>query len=273
MKLNESAPLIFWLLVGYFQKNDKAFMKTEGIFRITSRVLDIRVLNLHLSKGSYATLANESDPHVVTNYWKHLLREMKEPLIPFSQYEKYGKLEQEPDDKVRITKIKELLQELRDGDLLRYVTLKFLIDFFREVVELEGHNRMTAYNIAVTVGPNIFRPAMTKAGDIVRVGIFYNAMLHMIQHYGYMFDEDTSKDKVLSQKALGSVGVYKNLEVEQLIFKDHASDDDSVNSDTIFDQIGRADESFDVRQNGFSDKNKNAISRKKSKNYLNKNEM
>ena len=52
-------------------------------------------------------------------------------------------------------------------------TLKFLVEFFNEVVDYEPNNlsqhfpddlalsnkgnRMTAYNIAVCVGPNIFR--------------------------------------------------------------------------------------------------------------------
>ena len=67
-------------------------------------------------------------------------------------------------------------------------TLKFLIKFFREVVENEGMNRMTSYNMAITVGPNIFRPRSVKSSDIMSVGIYYSAMIKMIETYETMFD-------------------------------------------------------------------------------------
>ena len=56
--------------------------------------------------------------------------------------------------------LKFLLNQLPE---LNFITLKFHIEFFREVVKNEKHNRMTAYNMAVTVGPNIFRPKVTRS--------------------------------------------------------------------------------------------------------------
>ena len=41
-------------------------------------------------------------------------------------------------------------------------TLMFCIKFFKELISYESYNKMTSYNIAVTVGPNIFRPRNDK---------------------------------------------------------------------------------------------------------------
>lgn len=48
---------------------------------------------------------------------------------------------------------------------------------------------MTSYNVAITVGPNIFRPRHHKKDDLLNVGVFYDAMLRMIEHYSTVFDE------------------------------------------------------------------------------------
>ena len=48
-------------------------------------------MEVHLAKGDYAYLASHPKPdsHTVTNYWKRLLRAMKEPLIPYDLYDKF----------------------------------------------------------------------------------------------------------------------------------------------------------------------------------------
>ena len=95
------------------------------------------------------------NPHIVANYLKRLLREMKSPLIPFHLYEDFGNLNDKDNDDERFIEIKRLVGLLSEQ---RKNVLKFLLEFFLEVVSHENENKMTTYNIAVTVGPNIFRP-------------------------------------------------------------------------------------------------------------------
>ena len=78
----DEAPLIFWLLAGYFRRNPELF-KTEGLFRITSSNDKLRILELHLSQGNFPYLLTVKDPQLISNHWKRLMKEMKEPLIPF----------------------------------------------------------------------------------------------------------------------------------------------------------------------------------------------
>ena len=74
-------PLIFWILTGYF-RSKLSHIQTIGIFRVKGSNSNIRQLEYHMSKGNFSFMTKVEDPHTVTNYWKRLLREMKEPLIP-----------------------------------------------------------------------------------------------------------------------------------------------------------------------------------------------
>ena len=82
--------------------------------------------------------------------------------------------------------IKYLLNELPP---LHFNTLKFHVEFFQEVVDHEPMNKMNSYNVAVTVGPNIFRPKSHKKGDEYKVGIFYDLLEKMIDNHIELFDK------------------------------------------------------------------------------------
>ena len=58
--------------------------------------------------ANFSYLAELDDPHLVANYWKHMLREMKNPLIPFEQYDVFGALAEIPEER-RPMRIKELV--------------------------------------------------------------------------------------------------------------------------------------------------------------------
>ena len=83
------APLIFWLLAGYFRAEPFHFKKT-GLFRVTASDMKVRELEIQMSQGNFHYLKKTAEPHVVANYWKRLLREMKEPLVPQEQYEAFS---------------------------------------------------------------------------------------------------------------------------------------------------------------------------------------
>ena len=68
-----------------------------------------------MSMANFAYLTIIEDPHIITNYWKRLLREMKNPLIPFDKYESFGALGSIPEEN-RIVETKKLVKQL---DLLR----------------------------------------------------------------------------------------------------------------------------------------------------------
>lgn len=54
---------------------------------------------------------------------------------------------------------------------------------------------MNFYNIAVTVGPNIFRPKVIKPADLINAGTFYDIMIRFMNDFDQIFgnaDEKTN---------------------------------------------------------------------------------
>lgn len=47
---------------------------------------------------------------------------------------------------------------------------------------------MTSYNIAVTAGPNIFRPLTVRPADLINAGTYYDAMIRMMENYEVLFE-------------------------------------------------------------------------------------
>ena len=100
-----------------------------------------------MSQGNHAFIRDVTDPHIVTNYWKRVLREMKEPIIPFDMYVPFGKIldgdamllsfssscdtNVVQDDSIQLLKLKSALNELPD---INFNTLKYHIAFFKEVI-------------------------------------------------------------------------------------------------------------------------------------------
>ena len=86
----------------------------------------------------------------------------------------------------RIYKLKSLVEALPEQNK---VTLQFIIHFMREVVSHEPDNRMTSYNIAVTVGPNIFRPLQVRPADLFNAGTYYDVVIRMMENYEVLFED------------------------------------------------------------------------------------
>ena len=58
---------------------------------------------------------------------------------------------------------------------------------------------MTAYNVAITVGPTIFRPEKTRPDDITNVGSYYELIIQMIQQYDLLFDDNIDYIDILAK--------------------------------------------------------------------------
>ena len=50
--------------------------------------------------------------------------------------------------------------------------------------------------MAVTVGPNIFRPKFLNPKDITNVGIYYELLIRMMENYDVLFDKDITSDDI-----------------------------------------------------------------------------
>ena len=47
---------------------------------------------------------------------------------------------------------------------------------------------MNSYNIAVTVGPNIFRPLTVRPADLFNAGTYYDVVIRMMESFDILFN-------------------------------------------------------------------------------------
>lgn len=51
-------------------------MQKEGLFRVAAADADVRELEIHMSQNNFYYLTTVKNPHIVSNYWKRMMREM-----------------------------------------------------------------------------------------------------------------------------------------------------------------------------------------------------
>ena len=131
----DSVPLIFHTIVGYFRRIKIRFLQ-EGLFRISASIEMVKELEVHMSLENFPFLESIEDVHVVCSYFKQVLKQMREPLIPCRQYEKFCELS-EVQERKRVDQIKLIMDELRQEKAQNYNTLRFCCQFFKELVSYE----------------------------------------------------------------------------------------------------------------------------------------
>ena len=94
---SDETPLIFYILANYF-RHDPTRFNTEGLFRVSNSKDQLIQIELNTAVGNYEVLKQEEDGCIVANYWKRVLINMREPLVPYDFYEPFGKLDQQPED-------------------------------------------------------------------------------------------------------------------------------------------------------------------------------
>jgi hypothetical protein len=148
---NKSVPLIVMLCLKELEDN---WLDTEGLFRVTGPMGQVRVLAEELNKGQFELLRGHNDPHVLTGILKKFLKELPNPLIPRDKYEIFISTARERDLSIRTSKIKKLIEDL---PLCHYHTLAVLI---RHLIKIEAHsksNKMTKRNLCIVFGPTLVR--------------------------------------------------------------------------------------------------------------------
>ena len=83
-----SPPLVFHLVIGYFQTNPET-LKSEGLFRVATDMALVHELEVHLAMENYHHITQVASPNVVTNYFKLMMREMSDPICPYYLYDNF----------------------------------------------------------------------------------------------------------------------------------------------------------------------------------------
>nr|CAH7753407.1 unnamed protein product [Callosobruchus chinensis] len=121
---------------------------TEGIFRKEGSKSRQNEIKLSLDRG--CPLGTEHHVIDVSVVLKSFLRELPEPLIPYSFHELFLRCSL-VEDKVNAILLACLLLPNEHVNVL-----SFVMQFLDEVSSHAKHNKMNSYNLAVLIGPNIF---------------------------------------------------------------------------------------------------------------------
>ncbi|KAM8924440.1 rho GTPase-activating protein 22 [Pelodytes ibericus] len=154
-----SAPLVVEQCVAFIREHG---LQEEGLFRLPGQATLVRDLQEAFDCGGKPSFDANTDVHTVASLLKLYLRELPEPVIPFSRYQEF----------VGCAHILSRDQEEGTEELCRlvgslppanYTLLKYICGFLDEVQSHSGINKMSVHNLATVFAPNILRPKVQEA--------------------------------------------------------------------------------------------------------------
>ncbi|PWA24385.1 hypothetical protein CCH79_00011947 [Gambusia affinis] len=132
-----------------------------GLFRQPGRTSLVKELQEAFDSGERPSFDSRTDVHTVASLLKLYLRQLPEPLVPYSHYQDFLLCGQKlfSDRTVGLEELKNLLHEL---PVANFNLLNFICQFLNEVQSCSSSNKMNVQNLATVFGPNILR---AKAED------------------------------------------------------------------------------------------------------------
>ncbi|XP_054455098.1 rho GTPase-activating protein 22 isoform X2 [Anoplopoma fimbria] len=150
------APLLVEQCVDFIRDRG---LDEEGLFRMPGQANLVKELQEAFDCGDKPQFDSNTDVHTVASLLKLYLRELPEPVIPFSKYEDFltcaQLLAKDEEDGVQ-----ELGRQVNTLPLPNYNLLTYICKFLDEVQSHSIENKMSVQNLATVFGPNILRPKM-----------------------------------------------------------------------------------------------------------------
>ncbi|KAK1787379.1 hypothetical protein P4O66_002872 [Electrophorus voltai] len=206
------APLVVEQCVDFIRERG---LLEVGLFRQPGQATLVKELQEAFDAGEKPSFDSSTDVHTVASLLKLYLRELPEPLVPFSRYQEFlmcGK--KMPSDReqmwfkvVQVTKVEgplvlprvmknyfwetfatyktivegllELKTLLHELPVANFNLLKYICQFLNEVQSYSSTNKMSIQNLATVFGPNILRP---KAEDPESIIGGAAVVQHLMQH-------------------------------------------------------------------------------------------
>ncbi|XP_061546306.1 rho GTPase-activating protein 22 isoform X2 [Phycodurus eques] len=132
-------------------------LKEEGLFRTPGQTTHVRELQDAFDRGENLLFASATNVHTVASLLKLYLRELPEPVIPFTKYAQFLSCA------LLLTKdremgIIELGKQVKSLPKVNYNLLEYICRFLDEVQSYSDANKMSVQNLATVFGPNVLRP-------------------------------------------------------------------------------------------------------------------
>jgi hypothetical protein len=127
-------------------------LKTDGIYRASGNLSQVQKIRLQVDQDNLSVLHSEEDVHVLAGALKLFFREMREPIIPSSLFDRFLNACHMPHREDKIAEFQSLIKALPKPN---YATLKRLLSHLLKVADFSDFNRMQIPNLAIVFGPTL----------------------------------------------------------------------------------------------------------------------
>uniref|UniRef100_H3CQ74 Rho-GAP domain-containing protein n=1 Tax=Tetraodon nigroviridis TaxID=99883 RepID=H3CQ74_TETNG len=179
-------PLIVEQCVGFIRDHG---LQEVGLFRLPGQASLVQELQQAFDSGKRPSFDGNTDVHTVASLLKLYLRQLPEPLVPFSRYQTFLLCGQRLLS-ARAQGLGELKNLLCELPFSNFNLLGFICRFLNEVQSHSSSNRTSVQNLATAFGPNILRAkaedpqSVTAGAPLVQV-----LMLALIREHESLFAE------------------------------------------------------------------------------------
>ncbi|XP_034396396.1 rho GTPase-activating protein 27 isoform X3 [Cyclopterus lumpus] len=163
-------------------------LDVDGIYRVSGNLAVIQKLRhkadheeqLDLEDGQWEEI------HVIAGALKLFLRELPEPLFPFSCFDKFIAAIQVQDYSQKVSYMKDLVSSL---PLPNHDTMELLFKHLRRVIEHKESNRMSFQSVGIVFGPTLLRP-QTESSNMTIHMVFQSQIVElMLKEFHAVFSQ------------------------------------------------------------------------------------
>ncbi|XP_045548574.1 rho GTPase-activating protein 24 isoform X5 [Salmo salar] len=188
------APMLVEQCVGFIRKWG---LREEGLFRLPGQANLVKELQDAFDCGEKPSFDCNTDVHTVASLLKLYLRELPEPVIPFSKFDEFlscTKLLSKDEE----SGMKELKRQVECLPPVNYNLLQYICRFLDEVQSYSGVNKMSVQNLATVFGPNILRPKIEDPVAIMEGTVLVQQLMSvLIGRHDVLFPRDEDSPKTL----------------------------------------------------------------------------
>ncbi|XP_051537329.1 rho GTPase-activating protein 22-like isoform X2 [Myxocyprinus asiaticus] len=202
------APLVVEQCVDFIREHG---LTEVGLFRQPGQATLVKELQEAFDAGEKPTFDSITDVQTVASLLKLYLRELPEPLVPFSRYEEFlvcGK--RIPSDREQgLQELRILLHEL---PVANFNLLKYICQFLNDVQSYSNINKMSIQNLATVFGPNILRPKAEDPESIIGgAAVVQQLMSELIREHSSLFSRENYSPPEASLPAIHPIHRHSNL--------------------------------------------------------------
>ncbi|XP_070412081.1 rho GTPase-activating protein 24-like isoform X2 [Nothobranchius furzeri] len=158
-----------------------------GLFRRPGQTSLVKELQEAFDSGERPSFSSCTNVHTVASLLKLYLRQLPEPLVPYSHHQDFLVCGQKL-SKDRTLGLLELRNLLHDLPVANFNLLSFICQFLNEVQSYSNSNKMSVQNLATVFGPNILRAKAEDPQSIMGgAALVQLLMLELIQEHESLF--------------------------------------------------------------------------------------